>query len=235
LLWNRVIGDLADSVSLGQTLSSTLSTGEAKGACRTSTPTDRWQFTLAASTTVTIEADSAAFDTYICLLNSTNGELTSDDNSGPGSNARIVYQNLSVGTYYVELYSSPANAGSGAYTLSLKSGLPPGKAISVGQTLSSTLSTGEAKGACRTSTPTDRWQFTLAASTTVTIEADSAAFDTYICLLNSTNGELTSDDNSGPGSNALIVYQNLSVGKYYVEVYSSPANPGSGAYTLAVQ
>ena len=74
---------------------------------------------MAATTTITIEADSTAFDTYLCLLNSTNGAITTDDNSGPGTDARIVYQNLPVGTYYIEV-SSSSGAGGGAYTLTLE-------------------------------------------------------------------------------------------------------------------
>ena len=202
-----------DTIQLGQTVAEKLSTSAPAGHCRGRIPADRWQFTLGSTTTVTIEADSTAFDTDLCLLNSANNFVASDDNSGPGSNARIVYQNLSAGTYYIEVSSAPGTGG-GAYTLSLTKGLPPGKAISVGQTLSSTLSSGEAKGACRGGIPADRWQFTLGSTTTVTIEADSTAFGTDPFLLNSANNFVASDDNSGPGSNARIVYQNLSAGTY---------------------
>jgi subtilase family serine protease len=107
------------AIQLGQTVAGRLIPSAPAGHCRSGIPADRWEFTLAATTTITVEADSTAFDTYLCLLNSTNGAITTDDNSGPGTDARIVYQNLPVGTYYIEV-SSSSGAGGGAYTLTLE-------------------------------------------------------------------------------------------------------------------
>ena len=112
------------TIGLGQTVSGTLSASAPAGHCNGGAPADRWQFTLTATTTVTIEADSVPFDTYLCLVDSSNVGRWSDTDSGPGTNARIVAQNVAPGTYYIEVSSQSAGNAGGAYKLSLQAGLP---------------------------------------------------------------------------------------------------------------
>jgi hypothetical protein len=222
-------------ISLGSTQSGNLSSSAANGQCNGFAPADRWTFTLTASSTVTIDVASTAFDTFVCLLNASNGEMASDYDSGPGTNSRLIYSGLPVGTYYIEVSSSsPGNAG-GAYTLSLQPGLPPGTPISLGSTQSGNLSSTAANGQCNGFAPADRWTFTLTASSTVTIDVASTAFDTYVCLLNSSNNVLSSDTDSGPGTNSRLIYSNLAAGTYYIEVSSSSPSYAGGAYTLSLQ
>jgi hypothetical protein len=223
----------AGPISVGNRVAAILSNTASNGVCNGSAPADRWQFTLSATTTVTLEADSTAFDTYLCLLDSNNSIRAVDTDSGPGTNARVVFQNLAAGTYYIEVSSSSTGHAGGAYTLSLQQGLPPGTPISVGQTLSGNLSTTAANGSCNGSAPADRWQFTLSATTTVTLEADSTAFDTYLCLLDSNNSIRAQDDNSGGGTNAKIVITLSPSSAYYIEV-SSKSSTG-GAYALSLK
>jgi hypothetical protein len=208
----------------------------AKGVCNNQNPADRWTFTLTAPTTLYIDATSTAFDTTLCLLSSTNGYLDFNSNSGPGTNARLIEQNLALGTYYIEVSSESYPFAGGVYTLSLQKGLPPGKTISLGQTRSGSLSaTVAAKGVCNNQNPADRWTFTLTASTTLYIDATSTAFDTTLCLLSSTNGYLGFNSNSGPGTNARLIEQNLTLGTYYIEVSSESYPFAGGAYTLSLQ
>ena len=138
------------------------------------------------------------------------------------------------GTYYIEVSSQSVGNKGGAYTLSLQPGLPPGMPITLGQTLSGNLSSTAANGVCNGGAPVDRYTFTLTATTTVTIEADSTPFDTYLCLVDSSNVGRWSDADSGPGTNARIVAQNVAPGTYYIEVSSQSVGNKGGAYTLSL-
>ncbi len=228
-------------ISLGQTLSGNLLSSAAEGVCAYTEgdgPADRWTFTLTAATTLTINVSSTVFKTTACLLNSANQTLDFNDHSGPSANARLVEQNLPLGTYYIEVSSHSSPFTGGAYTLALKTGLPPGTAISLGQTLSGNLLSSAADGVCAYTEgdgPADRWTFTLTAATTLTINVSSTVFKTTACLLNSANQTLDFNDHSGPASNARLVEQNLPLGTYYIEVSSHSSPFTGGAYTLALK
>src|SRR5206468_2987542 len=103
-----------------------VSSGAAKGTCNRASSADHWAFSIASTTTITIDVSSTAFDTYVCLLDSNNNYLDADNNSGGGTNSRLIYQNLRVGSYYIEVSSNSTGYLGGLYTLSLQAGLPPG-------------------------------------------------------------------------------------------------------------
>jgi hypothetical protein len=216
---------------MGSTQSGTLSSTAANGQCNGAAPADRWAFTLAAPSTITIDVASTAFDTYVCLLNASNNVVSSDTDSGSGTNSRLIYINLAAGAYFIEVSSSSSGNAGGAYTLSLQPGPPPGTSISVGNTQPGNLSATAANGQCFGAIPADRWTFTLSAQSTITIGVNSTAFDTYACLLNANNLPINSDDNSGGGTNSQIV-TTLGAATYYIEV--SAKGGGSGTYTISL-
>jgi subtilase family serine protease len=224
-------------ISLSSSPMGRLLSTAADGVCLwNSNPADRWTFTLTAVTTLTIDVSSTSFETTLCLLNSANGTVDYDDHSGPASNARLIEQNLPLGTYYIEVSSHSSPFMGGPYTLSLQTGLPPGKPISLGQTLSGNLSSNAADGVCLwNSNPADRWTFTLTAITTLTIDVSSTSFQTTLCLLNSANGTVDYNDHSGPASNARLIEQNLASGTYYIEVSSHSSPFAGGLYTLSLK
>jgi Zn-dependent metalloprotease/murein DD-endopeptidase MepM/ murein hydrolase activator NlpD len=219
------------AMTLGQTLTGNLSSTAPLSSC-TNRPADRYAFTVSSPTTVTINLSSTAFDTFVCLLNSSNNYFAWDDNSGGGTNSRLIYTNLNTGSYFIEVSSYTSNA-SGAYTLSLQPGYPPGLPISLGQTLTGNLSSTAPLSSC-TGHSADRYAFTLSTQSTVTIKLSSSVFDTYVCLLNSSNYEIGWDDNSGGGTNSRLVYSNLPAGSYFIEVSSYVSN-AAGTYTLSLQ
>jgi len=225
----------ATPITVGQTLSGNLSSTAAEGQCEFgSTPVDRYMFSLPTTTTLTIDLASPAFDTFVCLLNSANQSITSDDNQGPGTNSRLVVT-LPAGSYFIEVTTQSPGFAGGPYTLSVQPGLPPATPITVGQTLSGNLSSTAAEGQCKFgSTPVDRYMFSLPTTTTLTIDLASPAFDTFVCLLNSVNQVITSDDNSGPGTNSRLVVT-LPVGSYFIEVTTQSPGFVGGPYTLSVQ
>jgi hypothetical protein len=222
------------TIALGQTLIGNLLSNSPSGSCLSGTPTIRYSFTLSAPTTVTIDAGSFAFDTYMCLFNSANNLLASDDNSGAGSNARIVMNNLTTGTYSIEVTTRSSSVG--VFTISFQSGFLPGKPINVATTTKGNLSSTAAKSHCNGLTPADRWRFTLTAPEPIlTIDLTSTAFDTFVCLFDSNYNFVNSDDNSGSGTNSRLWQRNLATGTYYIEVSTRSANNTGGAYTLTLQ
>jgi uncharacterized membrane protein YczE len=222
-------------INLSQILSGNLSSTAAEGQCNFgSSPVDRYGFTLPATTTLTIDLTSSAFDTFVCLLNSANQGIASDDNQGPGTNSRLVIT-LLAGSYFIEVTTQSPGFGGGPDTLSVQPGLPPATPITVGQTLSGNLSSTAAEGQCNFgSSPVDRYMFSVPATTTLTIDLASPAFDTFVCLLNNVNQGFASDNNSGPGTNSRLVVT-LPVGSYFIEVTTQSPGFAGGPYTLSVQ
>jgi hypothetical protein len=225
------------SLGLSRVVNGILSTSSAPGHCNGSAPAERWPFSITVGTTITNDVSSTVFDTYVCLLDANNNAISYDDNSGPGTNARLVYRDLPIGNYYIEVSSRSNGHSGGSYTLSLQPGYPPGTPIGLGQTLSGNLSTtGAAKATNYNSgSAADRYAFSITASTTITIDANSTAFNTYVCLLNASNNVISYDDNSGPGTNARLIYGDLPIGNYYIEVSSKSNGYSGGPYTLSLQ
>jgi hypothetical protein len=224
-------------IDLGQTVVGNLLSTAPKGQCQFgTTPVDRYSFSFSSppTTTLTIDLASSAFDTFVCLLSSTNGFIASDDNHGPGTNSRLVVT-LNTGSYFIEVTTQSPGFAGGPYTLSVQPGLPPATPITVGQTLSGNLSSTAAEGQCKFgSTPVDRYGFTLLATTTLTIDLASPAFDTFVCLLNGTNQVINSDDNGGGGTNSRLVVT-LLAGSYFIEVTTQSPGFAGGPYTLSLQ
>jgi hypothetical protein len=106
-------------ISMGQTVNGTLSTSDCRWAVDQSY-IDYYAFRLTSTTNVRIDLESAAFDTYLVLFNSTGGGIDSDDDGGVGYNSRITRQ-LAAGLYVIGANSFDVGA-TGAYTLKLTSG-----------------------------------------------------------------------------------------------------------------
>jgi hypothetical protein len=85
---------------------------------------DIYPVTLAADASVDIKLNSSAFDAYLLLLDAKGNLLAQDDDSGGGTNSRIV-QALKAGTYYVVAKPFAYYYSVGAYTLSVAPYVPP--------------------------------------------------------------------------------------------------------------
>jgi hypothetical protein len=79
---------------------------------------DIYPVTLAGDTSVDLRLNSNDFDAYLVLLDAKGNLLVQDDDSGGGTNSRIVQQ-LSAGTYYVVAKPFANYYNIGSYTLSL--------------------------------------------------------------------------------------------------------------------
>ncbi len=79
---------------------------------------DMYQVTLAAGATIDLRLNSSAFDAYLILLDAKGNLVAQDDDSGGGTNSRVIQQ-LDAGTYYVLAKQFANYYPYGAYTLSL--------------------------------------------------------------------------------------------------------------------
>jgi len=109
-------------IGIGQTASGSLTTSDCIYP-GTSKYYDLYSFSGAAGQQISASMDSSSFDTYLYLTNSANQVLAEDDNSGPGTNSRIVglsgfFTIPATGTYYLWA-TSATNGATGAYSISL--------------------------------------------------------------------------------------------------------------------
>jgi hypothetical protein len=85
---------------------------------------DIYPVTLTGDTSVDLRLNSSVFDAYLLLLDAQGNLLAQDDDSGGGTNSRIV-QELGAGTYYVVAKPFANYYNIGAYTLSVAQYLAP--------------------------------------------------------------------------------------------------------------
>jgi len=175
-----LIEEVLEPIALGETVSENI-------ADRTI-----WTFEGERGQVVSIGMDTTdpGLNPYLTLLRSDGAELTSDDDSGEGPNARIQGFILpQAGSYIIEAGRPGASAD---YTLSLIEEVP--EPIELGETVSENIA--------------DRaiWTFEGEADQIVSIALDTTdlGLDPYLTLLRSDGAELTSDDDSGEALNARI-------------------------------
>lgn len=126
---HRPGGCSATSITIGQTISGTLSTGDCRSTIRGSEYyADQYSFNGTKDQWIEIHLNSSAFDTFVHLIGpagyAIKYAIAWDDDSGPGLNALLVYQLPSDGTYKIETTSFAA-LKTGNYTLLLRSATKP--------------------------------------------------------------------------------------------------------------
>lgn len=189
---------------------------------------DWYRFIVPLASTFTIETQGGT-DVFISLFgpNSQNILVTEDDDSGDGSNARIV-SNLSAGTYFVKVRHFQ-QTGTGNYAISI---IPTAQPQPDPTEL--VVNGPDIQGNIAAANESDVYSFMASQIATYTI-ATSGSTDTFLTLNgpNNQNAFISEDDDSGPETNSRIV-RVLTPGMYYVRVrHYSPS--GTGAYGLSVQ
>lgn len=191
---------------------------------------------------VTIDLASDAFDPFVILVGPDGREIISDDDSGPSLYARIAnFQLRESGEYTIEVDGFRGPTGqreiSGEYRLTLivadeatpsfqPTGTPPpvtetpeaetpdipddAPVVIYGQPFEGELTTDD---------QTVEVQFEGSAGDVVEIILDSADFDPNMTIIAPSGEEIASDDDSGPGVNALLTGLEL---------------PESGTYTIII-
>lgn len=213
------------------------------GSVEESRDRDLFAIQLMAGQSYTFNLTGAAgSDTYLRLLNANGTQLALDDDSGPGTNARITFTAQTAGTYYLE--ASNYGTGTGAYTLTSSGNPAPviddfsdrvGDASSPVGTLAVG---GSTTGRVETRGDTDIFAVTLEAGRTYTLNLDSATTgglgDTVMRLLNASGTQLAINDDFGGGTNSQITFTATSSGTYYVEA-KGYATTQTGNYTVTAR
>ena len=199
---------------------------------------DYYQFAIPPSMTgtegVIMISDSLPPD--ITLIGPDGTTLRNDQNSYADNNALIV-QYLTAGTYTVRSRSADPTA-EGVYSLYLlfAGGGPPNLCAPRNLSPSGSVSGQTSFTSCAwyDNTFADIYQLNVTdAAQNIAVGAQSTDFDTFLILMDSKGNVLASDDNSGGGTNALLV-QSLDPGNYYVVVKPSNDPTSSGNYLLAI-
>jgi len=115
------------------------------------------------------------------------------------------------------------------------SALPPQEigTIAVGQPRTGILEPGD--HTMEDGTWADVWYVSLAAGQRIVIDLHSARFDSYLQLLDPWGTKLAEDDNSGPGSDARIVFAVTTAGRYQIVVNNYEEDRRTGPYQLSVR
>jgi hypothetical protein len=173
---------------------------------------DEYTFSATAGQQLFVTMSSAAFDTYLILLDPANND-TQDDDGGGGTNSRIpttsgFYTAPSTGTYAILANSfDPATTGNYSVTLTFGSGgtgCPPTPTpISNGQTINGTFVDGDC--ALADSSRYDLYSFTASAGQQVSITmTGTSPVDPYLILVAPDTDTIGEDDNGGGGTTARI-------------------------------
>jgi len=201
-------------IAIGDTIS-----GELEGRLDTLTYT----FEGESGQVVSIGLSSDDFDSYLTLNDPDGFYLTSDDDSGGGLDSRIGAFTLpETGTYSIVVESYDGESGS--FTLSLNTATI--ELIGFGDVISGTLTANS---------PSIIYRFSGSEGDVVSISLTSPDFDTYLTLATADDSyPLTSDDDSGGGTNSQIGPYTLPETGDYLITASSYSNDAVGRYTISL-
>ena len=219
-------------LSYGQTTTGALSTTDTSSRNRTGRYADCFTFFGNSGDRIAIALSSTSFDTYMYLMNASGQVVISDDDGGGGSNSRVpaasgTFLLTATGTYTIET-TSLALAVTGNYSLTLTragtSTTPACSSITYGQTLTGALATTDGQSVNRAGSFADCFTFAGSAGDRISIGLNSAAFDTYLYLMNAAGQILMEDDDGGDGANSRIPiagsFKLPATGNYTIEATS---------------
>lgn len=203
---------------------------------------DDYRVQLRSGQRVRISLDSEAFDPIVRVYRegAMDEAVAENDDSGESLNSRLTFSPPADGTYVVRVLSFDPT-GTGRYTLRGEA-LPPLPApITAHDGIASTrwreyrgeLSTGDADNDGH---HFDDYQVTLRAGEQILVRVDSTALDPLVQILPAADrggSGLETDDDTGPGTNALLGFEAEEAGDYIVRVTSFGSGQ-TGAYTLRV-
>ncbi|HEX8655509.1 MAG TPA: PPC domain-containing protein [Allosphingosinicella sp.] len=203
---------------------------------------DDYRVQLRGGQRVRISLDSEAFDPIVRVYRegAMDEAVAENDDSGDSLNSRLTFLPPADGTYVVRVLSFDP-AGAGRYSLRGEA-LPPlpapvtahdGTDSTRWRVFEGELTTGDADNDGH---HFDDYQVTLRAGEQILVRADSATLDPMVQILPAADRGGTGiemDDDTGPGTNALLGFEAEAGGDYIVRV-SSYASGQTGAYTLRI-
>jgi hypothetical protein len=195
---------------------------------------DYLQLIVASQQAVRIDLTSGAFDPWVLLFHNF-GLVGYDDGTGGGTVSRM-RAIVRPGLYRVGANSVLASQ-TGTYTVSATAASEDAAAcamlfVTTGISTSQNMTPGD----CASSGfYADIFIIALQAGQTITIDEHSAVFDAYMGLGSLSTGTIVaSDDDSGPGLDAQIVYTSP-VFDVFAIIAATFAAGATGAYTLGIQ
>jgi hypothetical protein len=202
-----------------------------------------WRFYGTAGQTVQIDVMSSAFDAYAILEDDNGVRLATDDDSGDGLDARIVYTLPRTGNYRIFANTYRANRF-GQYTIrltSLSSGITGG-GVGTSSGMMGTVTRGQiVSGRLTMSDPRlndgsvyHAYTYVGTAGETIVIEVISSDFDAYAIIQDGNGNNLAQDDDSGEGLNARLVFTLPYTGTYRI-IANTYRQGAYGLYTLMVR
>ncbi|MBC8087947.1 MAG: Ig-like domain-containing protein [Phycisphaerae bacterium] len=218
------------TLAVGQTFTGSLTNADCKFTSD-NTAFQLFAFTVATTTALEIEMSSGAVDPYLLVVDADDNVVAEDDDSGPGSGARVL-RLFAPGTYFIVANTYDDNQF-GAYTLTNR--LAPAACSSSRPTaLPFTLNTAlTPAGSCRLNDDSflDRYDLNLTAKTNVRLDMTSTVIDPYLYIVDVNGKPVAQDDDGGPGLNSRVDIV-LQPGRYTVLASAQPTE--SGPYRLDI-
>jgi hypothetical protein len=203
---------------------------------------DDYRVQLRAGERVRISLDSEAFDPIVQVFRAgaMDEPVAENDDSGESLNSRLSFAAPADGAYVVRVLSfDPAQTG--AYTLRAEP-LPPLPAPVTAHGGTATTTWRVFQGELSSADPDndglhfDDYQISLRQGEQVIVRVDSTAFDPMVQILTASGRSgpgMETDDDTGPGTNALLGFEADEAGNFIVRVTSFGSGQ-TGAYTLRV-
>lgn len=203
---------------------------------------DDYRVELRGGERVRISLDSEAFDPIVRVYRdgAMDEAIAENDDSGESLNSRLTFSPPADGTYVVRVLSFDP-AGAGRYTLRGER-LAPLPAPVTAHSGTGTTRWRVFEGELSAGDPDndghrfDDYQLTLRAGEQILVRADSPSLDTMVQILPAADrggSGIEADDDTGPGTNALLGFEAEQAGDYIVRV-TSFAPEQAGAYTLRI-
>jgi hypothetical protein len=188
---------------------------------------------LSSGQTVTIEAQSSIFDTYLEVFDSSGTLISADDDGGAvGTNSLLTITAPSAGVYSVVVRAFGSDNAGGAYTL-IVTGSGGGGGGGSTTTSGDVINPGDTVSGSSTGRVT--YSLQLSAGQTVMIQVQSSVFDAYLEIFDSNGTMVGSDDDGGAaGTDSMLVFAAPANGTYTIVVRAFGSDNAGGAYTLSI-
>lgn len=205
----------AASLTIGSSIS---------GIISTESDEDVFRVDLVAGQSYIFESSSPnTFEGWLSLSGS--GSLSAfDDDGGPGTSDRIEFTATATGAAFLRV-SEGLSVGS--FTLSARI-----DDVADDVETTDTIAAGVSRtGTINSADDQDWWRVSLTAGTTYDFDVQAGTLaDPTLALRDGAGTQLAFDDDSGPGSNARLVFTPTVSGNYYLDIDGFSA--GIGTYTL---
>jgi hypothetical protein len=184
---------------------------------------------------INVEGADGGFDPMVRLIDSEGAEIAADDDGGPGLGAYVSYTSVRGGTYYIAVSGFGDSAG--AYGVRVSDTEVPNhqgtdEYLDAAQG-DDRLSRIELAG------DLDSYRVELEHGVTYEIsvagEGDGALRDPFVSVLGIEGQTVASDDDSGPGADARLVFSPETTDTYFVQASGFAGTTGGYRVTISPQ